>query len=297
MKKSMLLLMGALVLSSVTLTSCGEETVPLREDWTEAETESIKSALRGVMLPFFELRNEYTFNASTKSGQVVITMEDANVKDLKAIEKAFQVDSEWEIADAVGSLSSQPYVGDAIYTTENININGVEYLVGTQYGLYTSEDDFGVTDEGTLQFVAFLQPMLEDYSDQYTTYEASVKAVEDYFKNYGVEISLPSSIVTSASSYEITDMRYVYYYYYQKDIGTPYAVLDFYDAKEEELSTVNKAFEDLGYTKKTQEATSSSSSYDYYFKDGIKVVPTFEVANASYNVPDRIELQIFPASK
>lgn len=299
MKKTLSILLSGIVMMAG-LTSCdnSNSTLPVRDDWTESEANSIKEALRDVALPFFKLSNEYTFESSTRKGMVVIEMEDANVSDLKNIEKAFRADADWEIANEIGSKAEQPYFGNAVYAVDTVKISGVEYAVVSQYGIYTNEDDYGAVDKGTLQFAAYLSAQLTDKSEQYETYELAKAGVIKYFADYGYEgLAMPESIETSASSYEMTDLRFVYYYYYSQDIAIPYAVLDFYDAKESELSAVTSAFEGAGYAKKTQEKTDKTEAYDYYWKDGIKVVVSFELADASYGVPDRIEINIYPSEK
>lgn len=298
MKKTISILLSGLIMMT-SLASCdnSSSSIATREDWSESEVESIKTALRDVTLPFFKLSNEYTLQASTRSGTVIITMENATVTDLKNIEKAFKADADWEIADEIGSSAEQPYLGTSVYATETINISGVEYAVVSQYGLYTNEDDFGAVDKGNLQFAAYLSAQLEDKSEQFETYELAKAGVIKYFANYGHEgLVMPENIETSASSYEMTDLRFVYYYIYKSDIAVPYAVLDLYDAKESELDAVKSAFEGVGYVKKTQEKTEKTEAYDYYWNNGIKVVISFELATSN-GIPDRIELNMFPSEK
>lgn len=135
MKKTISILLSGLIMMT-SLASCdnSSSSIATREDWSESEVESIKTALRDVTLPFFKLSNEYTLQASTRSGTVIITMENATVTDLKNIEKAFKADADWEIADEIGSSAEQPYLGTSVYATETINISGVEYAVVSQYG-------------------------------------------------------------------------------------------------------------------------------------------------------------------
>lgn len=297
MKKLPLLILGAsLALGGLTACDNNSSSLPVREDWTEAEVSSIKSALRDVTIPFFQLSGEYDFEASTSRGMVLITMENASNNDLKNIQKAFTADADWEISTYLASSNEQPYLGVAVYAGGNVTISGTNYVVLSQYGLYTNDDDFGVVKEGTLQFAALLTPVLEDYSNQYETYALLKDAVVSYFDHYEAKgLTLPNEITTSADSFEMTDFRYVYYYYYQRDLGAPYAVMSFYNALETELSNVEEAFVNAGYEKKTQEATSSSDAYEYFFKDGFRVSLSFN--EAKNGVPQAIDVAIFPASK
>ena len=297
MKKLPLLFLGAsLALTGLTACDNNSSSLPVREDWTETEVSSIKSALRDVTLPFFQLSGEYDFEASTSKGMVIITMENASNNDLKSIQRAFTADADWEISTYLASSTEQPYLGVAVYTAGNVTISGANYAVVSQYALYTNDDNFGAVKEGTLQFAAYLTPVLEDYSNQYETYALLKDAVISYFDHYETKgLVLPNEITTSADSYEMTDFRYVYFYYYQRDLGAPYAVMSFYNALESELSSVEEAFINAGYTKKTQEATSSTEAYQYFFKDGFKVVPSFN--EAKNGVPQAIDVAIYPASK
>lgn len=299
MKKTIKLLTA--ILASIALTGCNETsatTEPVQEYWTETDLSTMKKVLADVELPFFYI-GDYEVEASATNHIFTVTVENVTYIELKNIEKAFKSDPDWDISTSIGSDSSTPYFGSATYSVYP-EIGTTQYYLKAQYGIYTgSGSDFGTVSAGTIQFAAVMYAMLGDYSASYETYTGLVAGLTNYFdKNGYTGFTLPTSLTSSATGYELTDYRYLYWYMNEgeADLGYPYAMVDFLNAKEEEVATIKSELLAFGY-KEGQSKTSSGEAYTFYELNNFRVVVNFEEASETYNTPDLINLQIAPITK
>lgn len=296
MKKGLLLL--TTLLSVTMLASCGDSdsstnptttTDPALDDWTAEQKAAIQEVLGQVEIPFFSLENS-EFVSSVDDGYIAVVKESATVSDLQVIENAIKADADWTIETGVGAEEGYPGYGLSSYNYALVDDAGNRYQALAQYGLYTSDDDFGKVSEGSMEFAVYLEQILDDNSVEGASYAEVAKAAKDYFAKFNMTLELPESVATSATAFEMLDMRYVYFTYYGLDIG-PMVTIDLYGALESEVADVVKTFTDLGYVE-------SEDDYGtFYAKGEFSVSVDYYEADADNEMPEEIMISIAPLSE
>ena len=261
--------------------------VVVTDDWKVEEKQAMNDIL-GFELPYFNIEGA-TFGKDEENLMIFVTMDSGATKDtLLTIEKAFKADPDFTVEYEVGGIEEQPNYGEYSYNGI-IEIKGFEYIGHVQYGIYTTDDDFGVAEEGALEFAAYLQKNIVDNSAVYNTYGELLTATKTYFTNEGLNAELPETLSITAESYEFYDLRYAYFDEYRRDIG-PYMVMYLNGALETDVEKVTKDFTDLGYV--LTQYTFGGYSYESYVKGDVAVDITFEEANTENDLPQAVTVTI-----
>lgn len=294
MKKRLLLV--ATLLSVTSLASCDDPNTSSSSGeelnaWTSQQVDEMVKCV-GFELPFFEVPEGAEQFSSDEEMLFGFSVEGTvEVDYLKEVEKAFKADSSFTIDTALGSEDGYPSY--ALYSFNDAITDGESDYVGyVQMGLYTTEDDFGQVTSGSLEIAAFLELQLEDKSASYDTYAEAAQGVVSYFADYDINVATPSSLTTSATSFDLIDMRAMYYNAYGLDLG-PYVSLYLNEAKETEVDAVVKAFTDLGYVE--SQYTYDGETYTEYVKDSMSVDVTYYAADEEY--PESVVISFVPASE
>ena len=269
MKKQILLL--ASLLSVTMLASCGEDnntttSETIVEDWSDELKTKMNDNLSTV-IPYFSVPNGESYWYEKGNTFFVTTESGTTINDLKTIEKAFKADPDWSEENAVESLSDQPAFGSYTYnfTVQLSETDTTTYTLVAQYGLYTSDDDYGTVETGALEFAAYLRENIEDLSDEYTSWSTMRSDVISLFASAGYEgLLLPETITSSATDFYTIDERHYYYEQYGQDVvGAPWLVLYLDYGKESEVDGIKTALVDLGYEAVNYTTASGVSGVEY----------------------------------
>lgn len=256
MKKGILLVSSILAITllggcneSTSGSSSSSSTGDVPTDWTDAEKKLMSDNLEGNVIPFYYVAGQTVTDAYFEEyGCISVEAEAAVEADLTAY-AAVLVDAGYTVSVAKGADSELPYF--------------IEYLLADDIGnfivqAYTGTPEEGTAASGKWTIDAYYNIPLTDYSAEYTTYADAKAGVVAYFDNYeATGLVLPEALVTSATSYLMTDYRYIYSF--GDDVG-PYALLSLNGALATELEAVSNAFVAAGWEVAVSETTSSESS-------------------------------------
>lgn len=293
MKKRLLLV--ATLLSVTSLASCDDPSTSSSEEelkgWTSQQVDEMVKCV-GFELPFFELPEGAEQFSSDEEMVFGFSVESTvEVKYLGEVEKAIKADPSFTIDTALGSEDGYPSY--ALYTFNDVvTIGESDYVGYIQMGLYTTENDFGEVSSGSLEIAAFLELQLEDKSAAYDTYAEAAQGVVSYFADHDISVVTPVSLTTSATSFELIDMRALYFNAYGFDLG-PYVSLYLNEAKETEVDAVVKAFTDIGYVE--SQYTYDGETYTEYVKDSISVEVAYYAADEEYS--EAVVISFVPVSE
>lgn len=294
MKKRLLLV--ATLLSVTALASCDDPNTSNTSSqelnaWTSEQVDEMVKCV-GFELPFFALPEGAEQFSSDEEKVFGFSVEGTvEVDYLKEVETAFKADPSFTIDTALGSEDGYPSY--ALYVLNDaVTIDENDYVGYIQMGLYTNEDDFGQVTSGSLEIAAFLELQIEDKSAAYDTYAEAAQGVVAYFADYNIAVVTPTSLTTSATSFELIDMRAMYYNGYGLDLG-PYVSLYLNEAKEAEVDAVVKAFTDIGYVE--SQYTYDGETYTEYVKDSISVEVDYYAADEDFS--EAVVISFIPASE
>lgn len=258
MKKGILLVSSILAITllggcneSTSGSSSSSSTGDVPTDWTDAEKKLMSDNLEGNVIPFYYVAGQTVTDAYFEEyGCISVEAAAAVEADLTAY-AAVLVDAGYTVSVAKGEDSEYPYF--------------IEYLLADDIGNFIVQAYTGTLEEGTAAsgkwtIDAYYNIPLTDYSAEYTTYADAKAGVVAYFDNYeATGLVLPEALVTSATSYKLSDYRYIYSESFGIDFG-PYALLSLNGALATELEAVSNAFVAAGWEVAVSETTSSESS-------------------------------------